>query len=633
LYLSLKLQKIIINKMEENKIDINSLIGFFLIGLIFIGWLWLNPPPPVEENTNIENSTNEASVNESSNEELADVLTQTIAENNNEEELNLSTLTSLSDDKKIKLETEKFSIEFSSIGGQISSLRLKEHLNYLGKPVNLIGSNNSTFDIDFVTKTGRSFNTKNQFFVPSFSDRGSEKIIQMRLDVSEDVFLEYTYTINDNDYIINLDINSSGFKNILDANQDYNIVWELDAIRNSKSIDYENRYSYLTYYHDDDKIDYLSISGEDEDDEEDINWISYKQHFFSSVIIPESSKFKTASFESKSLVEDNSVDTLNLKKFSSKIPFEYVNNEFDNSLKFYFGPNQFSRLKSYEIGLEESVDFGWGIFGFINKNIFVPLYKYLSGVFPYGIAIIFMTFIVRICLAPLLYKSYLSQAKMKILRPELDEINKKFKDNAMKKQQETMAFYRKAGANPMSGCLPGLLQIPVFYALFMFFPSAFDLRQKSFLWAEDLSAYDSILDFGFYIPFYGDHVSLFPILAAISIFFYMKMTTGQQMASQPPPQEGMPDMTKMMKYMIYFAPLMLMVFFNNYSSGLSLYYFISNLLSIAVMYTIKNYILDEQKIRQQIQFNKSQPVKPPSRFQRRMQAMMEEAERQKKNKN
>ena len=619
--------------MEENKIDINSLIGFFLIGLIFIGWLWLNPPPPVEENTNIENSTNEASVNESLNEELADVLTQTIAENNNEEELNLSTLTSLSDDKKIKLETEKFSIEFSSIGGQISSLRLKEHLNYLGKPVNLIGSNNSTFDIDFVTKTGRSFNTKNQFFVPSFSDRGSEKIIQMRLDVSEDVFLEYTYTINDNDYIINLDINSSGFKKILDANQDYNIVWELDAIRNSKSIDYENRYSYLTYYHDDDKIDYLSISGEDEDDEEDINWISYKQHFFSSVIIPESSKFKTASFESKSLVEDNSVDTLNLKKFISKIPFEYVNNEFDNSLKFYFGPNQFSRLKSYEIGLEESVDFGWGIFGFINKNIFVPLYKYLSGVFPYGIAIIFMTFIVRICLAPLLYKSYLSQAKMKILRPELDEINKKFKDNAMKKQQETMAFYRKAGANPMSGCLPGLLQIPVFYALFMFFPSAFDLRQKSFLWAEDLSAYDSILDFGFYIPFYGDHVSLFPILAAISIFFYMKMTTGQQMASQPPPQEGMPDMTKMMKYMIYFAPLMLMVFFNNYSSGLSLYYFISNLLSIAVMYTIKNYILDEQKIRQQIQFNKSQPVKPPSRFQRRMQAMMEEAERQKKNKN
>ena len=309
-----------------------------------------------------------------------------------------------------------------------------------------------------------------------------------------------------------------------------------------------------------------------------------------------------------------------------------MNKEFDNSLKFYFGPNDFSRLKSYDIGLEESVDFGWGIFGFINKNIFVPLYRFLSGLFPYGIAIIFMTIIVRIVLAPVLYKSYLSQAKMKILRPELDEINKKFKDNAMKKQQEMMSLYKKAGASPLSGCLPGLLQLPVFYALFMFFPSAFDLRQKSFLWAEDLSAYDSILDFGFYIPLYGDHISLFPILASISIFFYMKMTTGQQMASQPEPQEGMPDMRNMMKYMIYFAPVMMMVFFNNYSSGLSLYYFISNLLSIGIMFTIKNFILDEQKIRQQIQFNKSQPVKPPGRFQRRMQAIMEEAEKQKKNK-
>ena len=621
--------------MEDNKVDINSLIGFFLIGLIFIGWLWLNPPPPVvEEIKNTESSTTSTEPSkESLNEELSNVLSESITADNQAKELNLESFTNTSDDKIIRLDSENFLIEFSAIGGQISSLQLKDHLNYLGNPVNLISSNNSSFDIDFLTKNGRTFNTKNQFFTPSLIENGSQKIVRMKLDVSDDVFLQYTYTINDNDFMIKLDIKSSGFKNILDTNRKYNLIWELDAIRNSKSIDYENRYSYLTYFYDEDKIDYLAISGEDEEDEEDINWISYKQHFFSSVLIPVKEPFKSVSFESKSLVEDNSIDTLNLKRYVSKIPFQYENSEFDNSLKFYFGPNQFSQLKSYNIGLEESVDFGWGIFGFINKNIFVPLYKFLSGIFPYGIAIIFMTIIVRICLAPLLYKSYLSQAKMKILRPELDEINKKYKDNAMKKQQETMAFYRKAGANPMSGCLPGLLQIPVFYALFMFFPSAFDLRQKSFLWAEDLSAYDSIIDFGFYIPFYGDHVSLFPILAAVSIFFYMKMTTGQQMASQPPPQEGMPDMTKMMKYMIYFAPLMLMVFFNNYSSGLSLYYFISNLLSIAVMYTIKNYILDEQKIRRQIQFNKSQPVKPPSRFQRRMQAMMEEAERQKKNKN
>jgi len=617
--------------MDENKIDINSLIGFFLIGLIFIGWLYLNPPPPTPEN--IQSDNVEVNVeNKSPDQDLSEVLSESNA--NEEDETKLSFENSTSENNElIKINTDKFIIEFSEMGGQISSLELKGQLNYLGKPINLIESGNSTFNLDFTTKNGRIFNTKDQKFISSVYDQGSVKQVSMKLVVSEDVFIEYLYSINLDDYIIDLDINSRGFYNILDTSKSYNLNWELSAYRNSKSISYENRYSYLTYFYDDDKIDYLSISGDDEDDEENVNWISFKQHFFSSVIIAENENpFKNVEFKSEDLVQDNNTDTLYTKKFISKIPFNYSNNEFDNSLKFYFGPNQYSQLETYEIGLEESVDFGWGIFGFINKNVFVPLYRFLSGLFPYGIAIIFMTIIVRIVLAPVLYKSYLSQAKMKILRPELDEINKKFKDNAMKRQQEMMSLYRKAGANPMSGCLPGLLQIPVFYALFMFFPSAFDLRQKSFLWADDLSAYDSILDFGFYIPLYGDHVSLFPILASVSIFFYMKMTTGQQMASQPQPQEGMPDMTKMMKYMIYFAPIMMMVFFNNYSSGLSLYYFISNLLSIGIMFTIKNYILDEQKIRQQIQFNKSQPVKPPSKFQRKMQAIMEEAEKQKKNK-
>lgn len=617
--------------MDENKIDINSLIGFFLIGLIFIGWLYLNPPPPTPEN--IQSDNVEVNVeNKSPDQDLSEVLSESNA--NEEDETKLSFENSTSENNElIKINTDKFIIEFSEMGGQISSLELKDQLNYLGKPINLIESGNSTFNLDFTTKNGRIFNTKDQKFISSVYDQGSVKQVSMKLVVSEDVFIEYLYSINLDDYIIDLDINSRGFYNILDTSKSYNLNWELSAYRNSKSISYENRYSYLTYFYDDDKIDYLSISGDDEDDEENVNWISFKQHFFSSVIIAENENpFKNVEFKSEDLVQDNNTDTLYTKKFISKIPFNYSNNEFDNSLKFYFGPNQYSQLETYEIGLEESVDFGWGIFGFINKNVFVPLYRFLSGLFPYGIAIIFMTIIVRIVLAPVLYKSYLSQAKMKILRPELDEINKKFKDNAMKRQQEMMSLYRKAGANPMSGCLPGLLQIPVFYALFMFFPSAFDLRQKSFLWADDLSAYDSILDFGFYIPLYGDHVSLFPILASVSIFFYMKMTTGQQMASQPQPQEGMPDMTKMMKYMIYFAPIMMMVFFNNYSSGLSLYYFISNLLSIGIMFTIKNYILDEQKIRQEIQFNKSQPVKPPSRFQRKMQAIMEEAEKQKKNK-
>ena len=617
--------------MEDNKIDINSLIGLFLLGFIFIVWLWLNPPPEQEIIISDENIEEQIQENKAIDTELSEIIENEIDLSN--ENIDLFIFDSLQSNNQLKkIETDKFKISFSSKGGQISSLELKENYNYLSKPVNLVKNGNSIFNFSFLGKNGVQYNTNDLNFDFFVQNKGDSKIILMKSNVNENTFVEYKYTIDDG-YIIDFDFRSEGFKMLVNADQPYSFEWELNAFRNSKSISYENRYTYLTYFHDNDKIDYLSISGEDEDEENNLNWISYKQHFFSSVLIPKREQvFEKAIFKSEDLVNDTSVDTLFTKKFLTTIPFKYVNNEFDNSFRFYFGPNEYSTLKSYEIDLEESIDFGWGIFGFINKNIFVPLYKYLSDLFPYGIAIIFMTIIVRIALAPVLYKSYLSQAKMKILKPELNEINAKFKDNAMKRQQEMMSLYRKAGANPMSGCLPGLLQIPVFYALFMFFPSAFDLRQKSFLWADDLSAYDSIIDFGFYIPLYGDHVSLFPILAAISIFFYMKMTTGQQMASQPKPQDGMPDMAKMMKYMIYFAPIMMMVFFNNYSSGLSLYYFISNLLSIAIMFTIKNYILDEQKIRQQIQFNKSQPNKPPSRFQRRMQAIMEEAERQKKNK-
>jgi len=621
--------------MEENKIDINSLIGFFLMGLIFMGWLYLNPPPADNENINSENPVVSDSI---STEERFKKVAETKTKNPNSDfsKSNSSELFTGSDNKEkiTTVDTDKFKIEFSSKGGQISSIVLKEHLNYLGNPVNLIASGNSTFDLDFTTLNDkRVLSTKEiEFEAEDPVIENSTIKVLMKFN-SGDISIEFLYKIKQDDYIIDLNIKSQGINAIADTDKRYNLNWELKAFRNSKSISYENRYSYLTYFYDDDNIDYLSISGDDDDDEDNVNWISFKQHFFSSALIADKKNpFSNATFKSEDLVDDNKADTIFTKKFSTKIPFEYVDSELDNSISFYYGPNQYSQLKTYGIGLEESIDFGWGIFGFINKNIFVPLYRFLSGLFPYGIAIILMTIIVRIILAPVLYKSYLSQAKMKILKPELNEINLKFKDNAMKRQQEMMNLYRKAGANPMSGCLPGLLQLPVFYALFMFFPSAFDLRQKSFLWADDLSAYDSILDLGFYIPLYGDHVSLFPILAAISIFFYMKMTTGQQMSSQPKPQDGMPDMAKMMKYMIYFAPIMMMVFFNNYSSGLSLYYFVSNLLSIGIMYTIKNYILDEEKIREQIQFNKSQPLKPPSRFQRRMQAIMEEAERQKKNK-
>ena len=234
-----------------------------------------------------------------------------------------------------------------------------------------------------------------------------------------------------------------------------------------------------------------------------------------------------------------------------------------------------------------------------------------------------MTIIVKVAISPLTYKSYLSQIKMKILKPELEIINEKFGDDPMKKQQETMNLYTKSGANPMSGCLPAFLQMPIFFALFTFFPVAFSLRQKSFLWADDLSSYDSILDLGFYIPLYGDHISLFPILASVAIFFYTKMTTGQQMMS--PSQTGGVNM----KVIMYMMPIMMLFFFNNYASGLSLYYFISNLLTIILMLVIKNFIIDDQKVLSEIEENKKKPLKVGG-FRARLQKALEEAEKQKK---
>lgn len=289
-------------------------------------------------------------------------------------------------------------------------------------------------------------------------------------------------------------------------------------------------------------------------------------------------------------------------------------------MNWYYGPTDFEILNSYDRNLDEVVSLGWGIFGWINKFVFIPLFNLLGSFLPYGIAIIIMTIIVKIATSPITYKSYVSQARMKVLRPEISELNEKFADNPMKKQQETMKLYSKAGVSPASGCVPALLQMPIFYALFNFFPSLFSLRQKSFLWADDLSSYDTILELPFTIPFYGDHVSLFPILASIAVFFHMQMNTGQNMPAQQP---GMPNM----KFIMYLSPLMMLFFFNNYASGLSLYYFVSNLLTVGIMLVIKKFIIDEDKIHAQIQENKKKPKKQ-SKFKQRLQDAMEQAEKQ-----
>ncbi|WP_282043141.1 membrane protein insertase YidC [Winogradskyella flava] len=630
--------------MEEKKLDINSIIGFILIFGILVYMMYQNAPTPEEieaqkkeEQEQVEAEKKESKQNEAvvttaedySNTQVIDS-TQRVALQNKLGAFSFALNQLSTGDGLTSVKTDVFDLKFSNKGGHLAEVRLKNFVDYDSIPIYLVKDQNSNFNITFGTSDNRTLNTQDLPFQPAVTKSGENTIVSMKLKVSETAFLEYRYELKPNDYMIDFSIRSQGLSGVFNTSQPITLDWKQKGIRHAKSISYENRYTRLTYMYDEDRVEKLSQMSDDEETVEGVEWLSYRQHFFSSILVSSDSPFKKVDMTSEDLVEDEEVDTLFTKLYTSKIPLAYNGGEITKNLGLYYGPTDAKTLKAYDKSLEESIPFGWGIFGWINKALFIPLFGFLSGFLPYGIAIIVMTILVKIMLSFVQYKQFLSQAKMKILKPELDAIRAKYKDNKLKAQQETMALQNKAGASPLSGCLPGLMQIPVFYALFMFFPTAFALRQKSFLWADDLSSFDSIYDFpdGFSIPFYGDHIALFPILAAIAIFFYMKMTTGQQTAMQGPPQEGMPDMGKMMKYMIYFSPLLMLVFFNNYASGLSLYYFISNLISIGIMLVIKNYIIDEDKVLAKIEVSKSKPKKQ-NRFQKKMADMMEQAEKQK----
>lgn len=625
--------------MEEKKFDINSILGFVLIGAILMWVIYNNQP--TEEEIQAEKAKQEQ-VEKAKEQEKNAAVVETVPEVNLQDSTALeqykgslgafaysASLPSAKESTTV-FENELVRFEVSNKGGQIVEAKLKNFKTFDSIPVYLVKDGNASFNLTFATTDNRTLNTKDLFFEPSITKNGENQVLSMKLKTSNNKFLEYRYELKPDEYLVDFTVRSQGLNGVLNSSQPAQLDWKLKGIRHSRSIKYENRYTRLTYFHDG-SVSKLSPSGEDDEADTNVSWISYRQHFFSSMLINPDS-FSNVSMTSEQMFEDESPEEQYVKLYTASTPLEIKGGELNYNMHWYYGPTDARVFKKYkDLELVESIPFGWGIFGFINKHVFTPLYDYLSSVFPYGIAIIVMTIIVRLALSPVTYKSYLSQAKMKVIKPEVTEIAQKYKDNPMKRQQETMKLYSKAGVSPMSGCVPGLLQIPVFYALFMFFPTAIMLRQKPFLWADDLSSYDIVYKFpdGFSIPFYGDHVSLFPILASVAIFFYMKMTTGQQQAMQQPAQEGMPDMGSIMKVMIYISPIMMLFFFNNYASGLSLYYFVSNLITILIMLVIKNYIIDDEKIHAKIQENKKKPKKE-SRFQKKMREMMDQAEAQKK---
>jgi YidC/Oxa1 family membrane protein insertase len=630
--------------MEEKKFDLSTTIGFALIIGIFI-WIIYNNQPTEAQIAAQKAKQEQVDKAKQANAAKADKIAETEIDTTANDSVKMAalkgtlgnfaysaTLPSAKAGETV-LENDLVKLTISNKGGFVTQALLKKFERFhkgSKQLVQLINKNNASLNLTLNTKDNHTLDTKNMYFEPVLTKIGDSQVLTMRLKAGPEQFLEYRYVLKPNDYMLDFDVHSQGLANVLNTAKPTNLQWDMKTYRNEKSISYEDRYAEIRYEYDGAKESYVGQGTDKKETPADVTYIAFKQHFFTSILLTKT-PFKSTELESQRLVQDEKVDTIFTKKFSARAPLAFNNaGELDYKMNWYYGPADYSLLKNYKRNIEDIVPLGWGIFGWINKLIFVPLYGFLSSFIAYGVAIIIFTLLIKLLMSPITYRSFLSQAKMKVLRPEIAEINEKNKKDAMKRQQETMALYNKAGVNPLAGCIPALIQLPFMYASFQFFPSAIELRQKGFLWADDLSSFDEVLKLPFRIPVYGDHVSLFPILAAIAIFFYMKMTSGDQ-AMQQPSQEGMPDMSKIMKVMIYISPLMMLLFFNNYGSGLSLYNFISNLVTIGIMFVIKRYVVDEQKIHLQIQENKKKP-KTEGKFQKKMKEMMEQAEAQKKKK-
>ena len=602
--------------MEEKKFDLKSIIGFVLIFILLL-WVMNNNRPTQEELAKRKAEQEQAAkANNPQNNTATAAATADLGA------FAYGNAQATAKDGVTVIENKDVKLTINNKGGDLKEVLLKQFKTYESMPVYLIKDKNAIFALNFKTTQGQELNTQQLYFEPSLSQKDGKQLLSMKVKTGENSYLEYVYTLPAEGYMVDVAVRSQGLSGVLNSQNPIELVWGLKARRMEKSVTYENRYTQSAIRYADDKINRMSQGGNSGTKEEQVSWVAYKQHLFTSVLISDSA-FANGDFLSYNIANEESKDVKYTKNLKSTFPLKTKGGELSESLHFYFGPSDYNVLKQYndKYELTELIPLGWGIFGWLNKWLFIPLYNFLANYFSVGLVIILMTIIVRLLLSPIVYKSYVSQAKMKVLRPEIEEINKKYEE-PMKRQQETMALYSKAGVNPMSGCIPALLQLPVFLALFNFFPTEFGLRQKSFLWAEDLSSYDAIFELPFSIPFYGSHVSLFPLLASVAIFIYSMMTMAQTVQPQQP---GMPNM----KFLIYLSPVMMLFFFNNYASGLSLYYFVSNLLTILIMLAIKHWILDEKKIHAQIQENKMKPKKE-SKFQAKMREMMEQAEAQRK---
>jgi YidC/Oxa1 family membrane protein insertase len=606
----------------KNTMDRNSIIGLLLIGMLVIGYSIYTQPSA--EQLRQEQATRDSIA---SLESKAITVKQPQSDQNKTLSDSAKIESNLSDSVKIALEKEKWGdfysasegkeelitlensklkVVVSSKGGKIRKAELKDYKTWDGKPVNLMNSDSSVFNLAF-SAGNKVINTSSLFFEVK-PTTGSSNSATFQVNAGEGRYLEFNYTLAADSYLLNFSIKTVGLQDIISQNATYlNLDWKEALTRQEKSIESERMVSTVYYRFTDDDVDYITESKDEKQSlKTKVKWISFKQHFFNTTLISDQS-FDSPVVESMSDKESAEV----VKTMSASIALPYGHQQEQTyGMRLYIGPNHYQTLKSIDgLELEKLIPLGWGIFGWVNKFLVIPTFNYLNSFnFNYGIIILLLTVLVRILILPLTFGSFKSQAKMKVLQPELKELNEKYGDDPMKKQQETMNLYRRAGVNPLGGCIPGLLQLPILIAMFRFFPSSIELRQQHFLWAHDLSTYDSILDLPFKIPFYGDHVSLFTLLMTVSTLIYTRMN--MQMSAAMNPQ---------MKWMMYLMPIMFLGFFNSYAAGLSYYYFLSNIFGFGQQYLFKAFT-NEEEIHRKIQENKKKPVKK-SAFQQRLEQM------------
>jgi len=551
------------------------------------------------------------------------------------DEFGIFGLNTIGEEEFYTMENNLMKITLSTKGGRITSVELKGYKTHSGEPLIFFKESKSLFGLSFFAQN-RIIQTEQFFFKPDNQNKniivsgpevrtasegmirynndnpGNRNSISFRLEVEPERYIEYVYTMEHNSFMIGFDVNLQGMNRYITSNQSLlNFTWSYDVPRQERISRFgEERYTNIVYKFFEDEVSNLSQSKSEEKDlTTRVKWIGFKQLFFSSILIADDF-FPNARVKQVKFTDNPDY----LANFYADIAIPYQGTNIERKeMQFYFGPNHYQTLKQYNIELERQVYLGYAIVRPVNKYIIIPTFNFLRQyISNFGIIIILLTIFIKVLIFPFTYKSYMSQAKMRVLKPEVDEINAKYgnsSDKAMEKQQATMALYRKVGVNPMGGCLPLILQMPILFAMFFFFPTAIELRQQSFLWATDLSTYDSILNLPFNIPFYGSHVSLFCLLMAITTILSSRIN--QQAVST----QTMPGM----QAMIYVMPIMLLFILNSYPSGLSFYYFLANIITIGQIYLMRLFV-DENKIRLQLQARKKKPVKQ-SNFQKRLEDM------------